>query len=36
MSYNYIDQGNREANNGRAAQAEMFKMGVRSGGILGT
>jgi hypothetical protein len=27
MSYNYIDQGNREVNNGRAAEAEMFKMG---------
>ena len=30
MSYNYIDQGDREVNNGRAAEAEMFKMGVRS------
>lgn len=29
MSYNYIDQGNREVNNGRAAEAEMFKMGAR-------
>jgi len=35
MSYNYIAQGNREVNNGRAAEAEMFKMGARSGGILG-
>jgi hypothetical protein len=29
VSYNYMDQGNREVNNGRVAEAEMFKMGVR-------
>jgi len=27
VPYNYIDQGNSEVNNGRAAEAEMFKMG---------
>ena len=30
MSYNYIDQGSREVNNDRAAEAEMFKTGARS------
>jgi hypothetical protein len=35
VPYNYIDRGSREVNNGRAAEAEMFKMGVRFGGILG-
>jgi len=30
MTYNYIDQGNREVHNGRATEAEMFKMGARS------
>jgi hypothetical protein len=34
ISYNCIDQRRREVNNGRAAQAEMFKVEVRSGGIL--
>jgi hypothetical protein len=36
VPYNYIDQGNREVNNGKVAETEMFKMGARSGGILGT
>lgn len=35
VQYNYIDQGNSEVHNGRAAEAEMFEMGARSGGILG-